>query len=215
MSSVRSSYSQRMALLTLLEHEGWACCGRCQRLHPRKEFPGIQRKHHTPLERACMPWVGIVDLCPCIFLTIRDGMRVAEYLGAPEANKPRLDLITKGILSRPSGEQHLSHKCTVYPHMQIDMELSLTKTERVTTSTRYQAPKFDIPQENMDNRMPLCCSGTWLSAVTYQVVSFWDCCRCHAQIIDMPRRRGAKVRVVHVNRSLGLEKWFGDRFETQ
>lgn len=92
-----SDYGLRMALLMLLENEKWACCERCQRLHPRKEFPASQ-PDHPPWRRTCMAWAGIVDLCPCISLTIRDRTRVVEYLKAPQSDKPNLNLINKGCV---------------------------------------------------------------------------------------------------------------------
>ena len=129
-----SDYGLRMALLMMLENEKWACCERCQRLHPRKELPASQL-NHPPWRRTCMAWTGIVDLCPCISLTIHDRTRVVEYLKAPQSYEPNSNLINKGLLKRNG--QYLSHQCTTYPHVQIDMQLSLTNSEQLTTATRY------------------------------------------------------------------------------
>lgn len=41
---VTEEYNLRMALLIKLQNARWACCGRCQKLHPRREFSARQRK---------------------------------------------------------------------------------------------------------------------------------------------------------------------------
>lgn len=43
----------RMSLLVLLQKKTWACCGRCQKLHPRSEFPWQQLMDHRAWNRAC------------------------------------------------------------------------------------------------------------------------------------------------------------------
>lgn len=61
----------RNELLLRLENRRWAYCANCLKLHPRKEFARhLLRK--SALERSCTYYAGIVDLCPCISLTIRD-----------------------------------------------------------------------------------------------------------------------------------------------
>lgn len=206
---VTEEYNLRMALLIQLENETWACCGRCQRLHPRKEFSAHQLMAYHPWDRTCMAWAGIVDLCPCISLTIRDRKRIVEYLKAQDSNKPRLNLINNGVLSREPGEQCLLHRCTAYLHVQIEMRLRLTDSEQLTASTQYEAPNFKFPWREMDDTMPLCCSQVWLGALVSPTTSPWSCRRCHAHIVKLTSSC-ADVVVVSVARFLGRGIWFVD-----
>ena len=66
----------RTTLLTQLEDSHWAFCVGCQKLHPRQEFPELLLRS----KRSCTNLAGIVDLCPCIALTLRDRTRIVEYL---------------------------------------------------------------------------------------------------------------------------------------
>ena len=76
-----------MTFLIQLENDTWACRGRCQRLHPRKEFPPRQLKKYAPQKRICEVWAGLIDRCPCISLTLRDCTHSIDYLEAPKTKK--------------------------------------------------------------------------------------------------------------------------------
>ena len=76
---ITEEYHHRMTLLLQLENHHWTCCGRCQKLHPRQEFPSFELQD-PPYKRKCMPWAGILDLCPCVALTIRDRKHIVDYL---------------------------------------------------------------------------------------------------------------------------------------
>lgn len=201
---VTEKYNLRMTLLTQLENKRWACCGRCQRLHPRREFP-VHQLNESPWKRTCMVWAGIVDLCPCISLTCRDRTRIVEYLKAPESNKPSLNSINKGVLLKQPGEQYLLHQCTAYQNVQIEMRVSLTDSEQLTTYTRYQPPDYSRPCEYLDHTMPICCSRKWMNVWAARYRAGWSCDRCHAHVTNFST---SPVITVDVVRYLGRERWF-------
>lgn len=122
------AYHQRMTLLTQLEDKSWACCGRCQMLHRREEFPSREIQSYPLDKRACSPWAGILDLCPCIALTIRD---ILEYLSGTETARidSGLRLVDKGFFEDSfdeKSERSLSHKCKAYyPSVGVTFMLSL------------------------------------------------------------------------------------------
>ena len=109
-------YHIRMSLLIQLQNDNWACCGRCQRLHPSREFSSQQLVDYDPWNRACMAWAGIFDLCPCISLTVRDRTHTVEYLKSPKHRKPKLKSIHNGLLLS-TGAQQLEHQCRAYPYV--------------------------------------------------------------------------------------------------
>lgn len=78
----RSKDVPRNQLLLRLENHRWAFCSRCLKLHPRGEFEQDSLKSPA-FRRACTYWAGIVDLCPCISLTVRERWRVIQYLRSP------------------------------------------------------------------------------------------------------------------------------------
>lgn len=203
-------YTQRMNVLLLLQNKTWACCGRCQRLHPHSEFPWLQLRSHNAWERACSPYAGIVDLCPCISLTLRDRARIVEYLKAPERKKPGLNLIARGILlpQKPSKEC-LVHRCTAYRQVRIEMRFGLTGSGQLIACTQYTAPNFDPPGRKLDVEMPLCCSKVWTDALKARPMYHWSCQKCDARIVNMVPSH-EKVVIVNVTRFLGRGTWFDD-----
>lgn len=76
---VGEEYRLRMELLVLLEDSRWACCALWQKLHPRPEF---HPQYFTwfVFRRICITGAGLVDLCPCIVLTLRDRRKIVECL---------------------------------------------------------------------------------------------------------------------------------------
>ena len=109
-------YHIRMSLLIQLQNDNWECCGRCQRLHPSRESSSQQLVDYDSWNRACMAWAGILDLCPCISLTVRDRTHIVEYLKSPKHRKPKLKSIHNGLLLS-TGAQQLEHQCRAYPYV--------------------------------------------------------------------------------------------------
>lgn len=113
-------YEVRMDFLTQLGDDNWACCGRCQRLHPRKESLPRKPKKHGPHKRPCEAWAGIVDLCPFISLTLRDRARLDRIFGSVTKRETEIELGCQGHIIELD-KKYLLHECTSYPG--IEMEL--------------------------------------------------------------------------------------------
>ena len=133
-------------LLTQLEDSRWACCGRCQKLHPHSEFPEGVLEENGPFDRACMPCAGIVDLCLCIALTIRGRDHLVDYLkGTASDNsskKRKLHHVNRGLLKDSWGgkenEQHsLVHECHATMEAIANIRLSVTKSGQFLVYSQY------------------------------------------------------------------------------
>lgn len=149
MLSKESPRSPRITLLTQLEDDRWACCGGCQKLHPRKEITR-QQMRVPPKQRRCTSWCGIVDLCPCISLTPRDRSHLVNYLSEPAgSHKQWLTFLEKGLLRNPMsecGEESLLHECHGYSTVQVVITLSLspTKDDGLISRARYEMPSTGL-----------------------------------------------------------------------
>ncbi|KAJ5449828.1 uncharacterized protein N7458_006277 [Penicillium daleae] len=66
-------------LLRRLANDRWKYCGDCWRLHPQSQWAD------TSLGKPCMPYAGVLDLCPCVSLTYMDCRNLTESL--QEVNK--------------------------------------------------------------------------------------------------------------------------------
>ncbi|ODM15587.1 hypothetical protein SI65_08821 [Aspergillus cristatus] len=188
--------------LTQLEDDTWACRGRCQRLHPRKEFLPRKLKKHAPQKKACEAWAGIVDLCPCISLTLRDRARLIEYLEAPKDEKPKLNLVTKDVLS-DLDKKYLLHEYTPHPGIGMELQLFTTDSGQLNTSARYE--KLNPGFRWIDLATVPSCSiqDCFWDAKTKSATQSWNCRRCNARATSLSMVP-EKVSVVHVARSLGM-----------
>ena len=208
----------RMTLLTQLEDSRWACCARCQKLHPRQEFPRYELKESHPWERSCVNSAGIIDLCPCIALTLRDRTRIVEHLRREKTAKNRtLNHIRRGLLSLKDdgGELYLLHRCTAYPKIRIEIRLSLTDSGQLVSHARYET-RLSVHNWRVDS-VRVCCDGT-LAECFDGPPSTDNCDVCRAHMVDLTRRKPA-LNAVQVTRYLGRDGsfanqgWFG--FEKQ
>ena len=138
------AYHHRMTLLMQLEDRRWLCCGKCRKLHPWKEWDWHNVCTEGPLTRSCMPGAGIVDLCPCISLTIRDKSHIIGYLLGKRTGK--LPFLMSNCLLRDSNNdlkkkkkrRHtLWHKCGAYLAARVNIELSITHGNQLLSSARY------------------------------------------------------------------------------
>ncbi|KAL4965182.1 uncharacterized protein BDV14DRAFT_200170 [Aspergillus stella-maris] len=73
--------SPRNELLLRLEDDRWAYCGgACLKLHPRDKFESPRQLEAPPGIRRCPENAGIIDVCQCTSLTIRDILWMARFL---------------------------------------------------------------------------------------------------------------------------------------
>ena len=211
-------YYQRMTLLIQLEDSRWACCARCQKLHPRKELseslPSFQSLEDTsPWSRTCTRHAGILDLCPCVAMTLRDRKHIVEYLsGTTERQKPILSFVRKGLLQdslNEKGETCLSHTCPAYPSVQLEITLVITESGQLTSCAKYGASP-SASRSTLNSIAACCCCGNGLSWYLDESATH-TCGYCRARILPLPRpAASSKSRAVQVTRFLGRETWFAD-----
>lgn len=202
----------RMTLLTQLEDSRWACCAPCQKLHPRREFPRYELKESHPWERSCVNSAGIIDLCPCIALTLRDRTRIVEHLKREKTAKNRtLNHIRKGLLSLKDddGELYLLHRCTAYSKFRIEIRLSLTDSGQLVSHARYET-HLSVLNLRMDS-VRVCCNGT-LAECFDSPTSAHNCDVCRARMVDLTRHKPASaLTAAQVTRYLGRDEWFANQ----
>lgn len=154
-------------------------------------------KRLSPWERTCSEWAGIVDLCPCISLTLRERSRVVEHLKVPESTN--LNLIKRGVLVRDSYGQRLLHQCKAYPRIQIEVKLCLTESEQLNVTTCYEGPyTIALLSREVDYQMLICCSKTWLDAMISRRKPCWNCLSCHARITNLSSPQ-SNAAIVHLS----------------
>lgn len=132
-----------MKLLSQLEDSEWTCCAYCQKLHPREEFDMMYRLI-GPCLRRCNDWAGILDICPCISMTIRDRAYVVKYL----MRKSTDDRIVRRFIdtglfkdsANDQGERCLLHECRAYSTVQAVTMLTLTQGDRLRAYSWYRLP---------------------------------------------------------------------------
>lgn len=134
---VNSSKVPRNQLLLRLESRNWAYCGRCLKLHPRKEF--IRESLARPaLERSCADYAGIVDLCRCVALTIRDLGSIAKLFSRPTPGQTKFGPFT---FYRIGSWPFLRHSCSLPTtpdyKARFAMRISLNEFNQLEMSASY------------------------------------------------------------------------------
>lgn len=162
---VNSQDVLRNQLLLRLENRRWAYCGKCLKLHPRKEFPRHLLRQPA-LERSCAQYAGIVDLCPCISLTLRDRDQLVKILKSPtkpqkfKCGEVEYDFIDKG---KPGLRHCCKYKSTasLSYSVQVDLLLFLTTTDQLCSLAEHTMslparkgylraePSFACPHQNL------------------------------------------------------------------
>lgn len=196
----------RTTLLTQLEDSHWEFCVGCQKLHPCQEFP----ESLLGLKRSCSISAGIIDICPCISLTLRDRARVVEYLRSRgTANSKRiLNSIRNGslVLNKDRDGLYLLHTCHAYQNIQAEFKLSVTESNQLISCDRYQTLPAAVATD-MD-AVPICCNQT-LSFCFSRSTSITNCLLCRARTVTRTVALpgiNANVRVARVTRYLGRDK---------
>jgi len=67
-------------------------------------------------------------------------------LEAPEDEKPKLNLVTKDVLS-DLDRKYLLHERTAHPGIEMELQLSTTNSEQLNTSARYEKAESWLPMD--------------------------------------------------------------------
>lgn len=153
-----------------------------------------------------MSWAGLVDLCPCITLTLRDRQNLVEYLTGTASEK-RITHTNKGYWKGSQdtqGERYLIHNCKAYPNLRTDVQLSLNFEDHLTVRTRYESRTMDTPKM----KSVYACSELNLWDFMDPVFKSYDyeagvnCGHCHARLTGLADQKRPKLRVAVVVRDL-------------
>ena len=149
---------ERWAFLSLLETDLlplWRLCAYCFKLHPPQEFAPKElfRKSHS---RRCRIWahiswikppLGIVDVCPCIKLTVRDKIKLEKILRnfpgstGERGNEPLVSNNPVTALCPPSGDEFWWHECRqTYGSLELTTKVKplLGRCGELFLITRYE-----------------------------------------------------------------------------
>lgn len=150
---------------------------------------------------------GIVDICPCIALMIRDRTRIVESLTGRATEERTLNYIKTGLLSLnqdKNGEPYLLHKCTSHPMCKTGIKLSLTESGQLVCSAHYQTRKRS-PDTMV---VPVCPHNSLSDFLRYPTLR--DCYPCHAKGVEPSLPCNPQWEQLQVIRYLGRERWFAD-----
>lgn len=212
---------ERNQLLMKLEDRRWAYCSACLKLHPWREFPRLALKDPV-LQRACDHLAGIVDLCPCISLTVRDRARAIKAIKSSPVGYELKGPLTVSVDKQryAMGEPFLRHTCSINTHVDrrlvvetsIEMAISLDASDQLWVDTTYvshyhahrriedwAAPIFVCPHRDL---------FVFIRSSMYTSV----CGICDCRIHWCPgKSNGKRPITVHVQRPLSDFVWPPDQ----
>lgn len=123
----------RIQLLRQLENERWKCCVVCMKLHsplafkPSKQYKKESHCYKCSLlyGRDCMPYAGLVDICPCVSMTFNERQLVVNTISS--SSEPS---IFPKDFKHDSAIKRYFHECQVtnhlYAQLSIETRLSLS-----------------------------------------------------------------------------------------
>lgn len=114
----------RIQLLRQLENELWKLCVVCMKLHPHSAFkPSRQSKKENHCYkcgllhgRDCMPFAGLVDICPCFSVTFNERRLVVNTISSFTQ-----DILPEDFKHTPS--LGVSHNCQVTSHLDVQVAI--------------------------------------------------------------------------------------------
>ena len=197
-----------MKLLIQLEDSRWACCARCQKLHPRGEFYEMSLVD-DPTTWMCTWWAGLIDICPCLTLTLRSRKQIMEYLMRTVSDAHNINLVKKGLLEKSSnarGEKCLLHKCSADSTVILDAIFSLSDGDNPIACTQFEVPSAIHDMKRNSRESVHVCHGAdlwdWISRSNDEQDG--GRCLAHLSRLDTP-----ESTVVAVTQSLGKGIWPG------
>lgn len=205
---VNSSKVARNQLLLRLQNHDWAYCGRCLKLHPRKEFHE-KLLAQPALHRFCADWAGIIDLCPCATLTFRYIQHLAKSLKSPIT--PGQTKMGPFTFDRTGGP-HLSHCCSLPStsdyKARFEIRISLDFSGDINVFARYTI-SFSSPNAHVKAEPIFHCPHRSLTCLMNQKDATQVCpgCRTISVRTRAPESEGQNAYVFEVIRFLGRSNW--------
>lgn len=153
-------------LLHQLEDDRWRYCSECWTLHPRHTPLLVQTIRRLRERSHCLncllardqfcyhvPYIGEVDICPCLTITFRDKLHLMESCKrAREAAHEGREYYYNNVLYHPSYgklEKRLWHDCTFTKHPFVKVQVQTTLWIEESTIRLYvkNIYKFKISQD--------------------------------------------------------------------
>lgn len=157
-----SRWFVRCELLRLLENDCWRYCFKCLKLHPVEEFSTCELRTSRKW-RYCIfgHWLGIVELCPCIWLTFWDKLRLVAHLENLKDDDYKFDTSE----SKP----YLWHECSMtYRSATVYIKINPLLLDSGDILIRTQ---YDIKSESIERSvkgMPInCCPDNSIETSLY------------------------------------------------
>lgn len=184
---VNSEDVPRNQLLLRLENRRWAYCADCLKLHPRKEFTRSSLGSPAP-ERRCSPFAGIVDICPCNSLTLRQRDHIIELLESP-TTQPGMEYRT--FRFERNEQPKMVHDCSFRfkfgCRVHCSIHLSVKPSDGLAMSTRYTIC-FSPAKSRLTVDPIFACPHQDLMSLIRQKRMSEFCPRCWTVILRSPRR---------------------------
>ena len=200
------AYLPRNKLLVRLETKYWRFCGSCLKLHPRTDFMCWRSDTRTPLERQCIYGAGIVDICPCVAITVCEHLRLVEHLMGAAGSK-RSILVDRGIFTpevSENGERRLVHECPVWSNDEyfIFTKLALSPgSNQLLARTNYEIPSTTQPRDV--NHVAICPHRTLGDYLGDNGPKSGKCGKCPSLVDRLFDRETKQSLGITVNRTLG------------
>ena len=177
---------------------------RCLKLHPRKEF-SRESLARPALERSCADYTGIVDLCPCIALTIRDLGPIIKLLDGTTPSQTKFGPFT---FDRTRSWPYLRHSCSLPTTpdyaARFKMRISLNAYNQLEMSA-YYIISFPSTEAHL-NAVPIFHCPHWdLTTLMGRKDATQVCPGCRTISIRhrLPGSEGTNAVVFEVGRVLG------------
>jgi hypothetical protein len=200
----------RKQLLLRLENHRWAYCSRCLKLHPRDQFEQDSLKDPA-LRRACTYWAGIVDLCPCISLTVRERWHVIQHLRSPTPGVTQYGPFRLEFTR--DEEPNLLHNCSTGSKAggKVDsiLTLSLNTFGDLILSTQYTL-QLSPPDDYLKAEPFFTCPHQGLMPFETPVGDQEICWECGTRLIMLPKHEDKTKGDFTMRRILGTSNWSPD-----
>lgn len=213
LSYVHSNDKPRIELLTRLDDSRWAYCPECLLLKPRKKFKK-DALLTSALERRCTQYDGVVEVCLCSSLTLRDRRNLINFpqshAGNRDARYGRYKFVSKG---KPLNE----HLCPFYSKHGLEVrrkrKFSVSSTGILTMNVWYSVRLSTIDFIHFTASPVFACPHVDLIPLVHKTDIFTPCKKCAASIWREPKSVDDPDLVTfRVKRTLGWGYKWADRF---
>ncbi|CAG8176456.1 unnamed protein product [Penicillium salamii] len=189
-------------LLLRLENLRWLYCGKCLKLHPKKEFDKDNRYWAPSLIRSCSRYAGIVDICPCAAWTIRDRDRAVKLLKSSSPSGTQFG----PFVFESEGRPRLEHTCHLGSNEKYDADVAISiyidTSNHLLVHAKYVLRLTPLYASILVEPLFSCPHFNLAGSSTSSPIS--DCPSCLATISREPITENNRTKVLfEVTRDLG------------